>query len=377
MSGINPQNERLKRRYYHHLREAEGRAETTIDHAARALSDFERFTASKDFKRFRPQDAIAYRNALLAGGGKRSAQLSSRATVHTKLVQVQRFFRWLGSQPGYKTRISSADVQCFSLSVRDRKIARHRREKPTPTLEQVGQVIVSMPAESDIELRDRALIACTLLTGARAAALVSLKLKHIRADKLGIEQDAREVRTKLGKSYPTFFFPVGEDVLGIFLGYVEHLRKSLFWGEGDPLFPRGQLHVGRASKFEWIGLERAHWQTTDPVRAIFRRAFAAAGLPYFSPHSFRRTLVQLGQRCCRTPEELKAWSQNLGHEEVLTSFTSYGAVPSQRQVEILSNLSNQERDSSGTDEALERRVVSLVRQLLQKEGPLAQRENRS
>lgn len=346
MIGVNPVSERLKRRYYHHLREAEGRAETTIDQAARALADYERFTVWKDFKRFRPEDAVGYRRSLLAGGGKRSAQLSSRATVHTKLVQVQRFFHWLSGQAGYKSRISSADVQCFSLSARDRKIARHRREKPTPTLEQVRQVIVSMPAASDIELRDRALVACTLLTGARAAALASLKLKHVRADRLGIEQDAREVRTKLGKSYPTFFFPVGEEVLGIFLGYVDHLREVLFWGEGDPLFPRGQLHVSEASKFEWVGLERAHWQTTDPVRAIFRRAFAAAGIPYFSPHSIRRTLVQLGQRCCTTPEQLKAWSQNLGHEEVLTSFTSYGAVPSQRQAELITNLSTEPAEVS-------------------------------
>ena len=27
-----------------------------------------------------------------------------------------------------------------------------------------------------------------------------------------------------------------------------------------------------------------------------------------------------------TPEEMKAWSQNLGHADVLTTFTSYGKV---------------------------------------------------
>ena len=64
-----------------------------------------------------------------------------------------------------------------------------------------------------------------------------------------------------------------------------------------------------------------------------------AGLPYFNPHSFRNTLVALGEKICRSPEEFKAWSQNLGHEQVLTTFCSYGEVPEQRQSEIIQCLS--------------------------------------
>jgi hypothetical protein len=36
-----------------------------------------------------------------------------------------------------------------------------------------------------------------------------------------------------------------------------------------------------------------------------------------------------------SPEALKAWSQNLGHADVLTTFTSYGAVPAHRQGELV------------------------------------------
>jgi hypothetical protein len=36
-----------------------------------------------------------------------------------------------------------------------------------------------------------------------------------------------------------------------------------------------------------------------------------------------------------TPEEMKAWSQNLGHEDVLTTFTSYGTVHVLRQGELI------------------------------------------
>ena len=38
------------------------------------------------------------------------------------------------------------------------------------------------------------------------------------------------------------------------------------------------------------------------------------------------------------PEAFKAWSQNLGHDKVLTTFLSYGQVESPRQAEIIRGL---------------------------------------
>ena len=73
---------------------------------------------------------------------------------------------------------------------------------------------------------------------------------------------------------------------------------------------------------------------------MFKDAFAAAGLPYFNPHSFRKTLALLGGQRCRTPEEYKVWSQNLGHEHVLTTFCSYGGVSSYRQTEIMRSFAD-------------------------------------
>ena len=73
-----------------------------------------------------------------------------------------------------------------------------------------------------------------------------------------------------------------------------------------------------------------------------------------NPHSFRNTLVQLGQDICKTPEQFKAWSQNLGHEKVLTTFLSYGEVACQRQGEIIMNLAKpQENMSSDADDIAE------------------------
>jgi integrase/recombinase XerD len=71
---------------------------------------------------------------------------------------------------------------------------------------------------------------------------------------------------------------------------------------------------------------------------VFRAAFAAANLTYAHPHSIRKTLTRIGQRVCRTPEEWKVWSQNLGHDSETTTFVGYGQVPADRHAEVMRAL---------------------------------------
>jgi hypothetical protein len=165
-----------------------------------------------------------------------------------------------------------------------------------------------------------------------------MKLKHVDITALSVTQDAREVNTKFSKTFTTFFFPVGDEIRGIVAEWVLYLRGEKLWGSDDPLFPATRISLGVTRQFEASGLDRKHWSNATPIRAIFREAFERAGLPYFNPHSFRNTLVRLGQDLCKTPEEFKAWSQNLGHEGVLTTFRNYGEVACDRQGEIMRAL---------------------------------------
>ncbi len=71
---------------------------------------------------------------------------------------------------------------------------------------------------------------------------------------------------------------------------------------------------------------------------VMREAYAQVGLPYYHPHLLRKTLVQVGEQRCRSPEEFKAWSQNIGHESVMTTFRSYGNVSVERQGELIKGL---------------------------------------
>jgi integrase/recombinase XerD len=109
-------------------------------------------------------------------------------------------------------------------------------------------------------------------------------------------------------------------------------------GKRSPLFPKTRAVVGADHKFRAGGLDRACWSNATPIRTIFRNAFEAAGLPYFNPHSFRKTLARLGLQRCQMGEEFQAWSQNLGHEKMATTMISYGRVDRLRQRDIVKSL---------------------------------------
>lgn len=364
MRKHHPENERIKRRYLTFLREAKRLSESSIDQAAAALSAFENSTGHRDFRRFHIEQAQRFKRVLAEQINPATDKPLAKATVHARLMAVKAFVLWLADQPNYRSRIRYSDAEYFNPSANDGRIAKAVRERPAPTLEQIRYVLEQMPATTDIERRDRALIAFTILTGARDNAIASLSLKHVDVARRLVFQDAREVRTKRAKTITSYFFPVGDDIEAIVVEWVGWLRDHLLFGDDDPLFPATRMALGESRQFEAVGVERKHWRAAGAIRRIFREAFEAAGLPYFNPHSFRKTLAALGQRVCISPEQLKSWSQNLGHDDVLTTFTSYGSVASHRQGEIMADLRSRPEASPTMepDEQIVRDFIEWKRQ---------------
>jgi integrase len=346
MTTHNAQNERIKRRYFIYLKEARRYSEASLDGVAKALHRFEAYTKFRDFKTFRIEQAVAFKRHLAEQVSAQTGQPLSKATLYSTLTALRNFFHWLAGQPGFRSRLSYSDADYFNLSEKETRVAKAHRAQRVPTLEQIHHVIQSMSANSEIKRRNRALIAFTLLTGVRDRAIASLKLKHVDLAESCVFQDAREVRTKFSKTFTTTFFPVGDQVQGIFEDWIAYLKMEKLWSLDDPLFPGTRIEVGTGQRFEATGLERKHWGSAGPIRAIFKDAFEAAGLPYFNPHSFRKTLALLGEQRCRTPEEFKAWSQNLGHEQVMTTFSSYGNVSPARQAQLMRQFGQADGDLS-------------------------------
>ncbi|HEY8276049.1 MAG TPA: tyrosine-type recombinase/integrase [Methyloceanibacter sp.] len=338
MRTHSPENERIKRSYFLYLKEARRLSEHSIDAAAAALSRFEAYTKHRDFKGFHIQQGVGFKRKLADQLSSRTGQPLSSSTLFATLNALRAFFHWLAGQPGYRSHLTYADADYFSLSEKESRIAKTSFARPVPTTEQILHVVREMPSTTDIHLRNRALIAFTLLTGARDGALASLNLKHVDMEEGRLVQDAREVRTKFSKTITTWFFPVGDEIRQIVADWVGFLIKEKLFGPADPLFPATHVAIGQDNCFQADGLSRSGWSNATPIRKIFKEAFISAGLPYANPHSFRNTLAQLGEQVCRTPEEFKAWSQNLGHERVMTTFSSYGQVADARQRELMRGL---------------------------------------
>ena len=338
MTKFNPQNERIKRAYFTYLEEAKGKAPSSVDQVAAAIADFERSTKYQDFKKFHIEQAKGFKANLAKQLNKETGRPLAVATIHSRLMNVKAFFHWLAGQSGFKSRISYSDCDYFNPSANDSRIAQASREKSYPTLEQVHLVLRSMPTETEFQKRDRAIIAAALLIGARDDAMASLSIKHFDFEKRKVFQDAKEVRTKRAKTMLTDFFPVGDDVEAVVRDWITYLKTSKLFGPNDPAFPPSERGLDANGLFAVTGFRRTHWKNADPIRKAFKEAFEAVGLPYFHPHSVRRTLAVLGEKICKTPEEFKAWSQNLGHDQVLTTFSSYGAVASNRQSEIFRSI---------------------------------------
>jgi dUTPase len=84
-------------------------------------------------------------------------------------------------------------------------------------------------------------------------------------------------------------------------------------------------------------------------------------LPYFHPHSLRKTLTRLGQQLCKSAEAMKAWSQNLGHEHVMTTLMSYGKVETDRQGEIIRGLAERPTGTVSSEDAIVQGLFEKMR----------------
>jgi len=223
----NALNERIKRKYLIFLKEAKQQNEASIDAVAKALNRFEEYNKFGNFKAFHYEQAVGFKKHLAKQNNKSTGKSLSKATLNTTLRHLKNFFQWLYQQAGFKSGFSYTDTEYFNLSEKETRIATAKRSKLIPTLQQIKHVINSMPFNSDIEKRNRALIAFAILSGARDSAIASLKIKHINTDAETVFQDARDVKTKFSKTFTSNFFPVGEDIKQIVIDWIKYLTEDL------------------------------------------------------------------------------------------------------------------------------------------------------
>ncbi len=146
-------------------------------------------------------------------------------------------------------------------------------------------------------------------------------------------QDTGEAN-KYYKIYTKDFGLIGATAQG-----VRHLKSKGF-GSQDPLFPRSKSDQGKDNLcFETAReVEPYFWKTTGQIREIFKKRSQEVGLPYFPPHTFRHTAFNLAFKSCENGEQMKAVSQNFGHEHLSTSLKSYANYDTATLREIINRI---------------------------------------
>ncbi len=106
-------------------------------------------------------------------------------------------------------------------------------------------------------------------------------------------------------------------------------------------------------------VEPLFWQGTGRIREIFKSRSQKAGLPYFQPHTFRHLAINLAFKACKNGEEIKAISQNFGHEHIPTTLAVYGNYPPLRLVEIITSIDFSGKLQPGFNEKFDQ-LIKLI-----------------
>lgn len=336
MRKFNAENERIKRRYEHYLREAKGQDEKSIDKVRAAMVRFEETTKFKSFKAFHIDQARQFKDALSRAktpSGKHLALSTTDATLRL----VKGFFFWLAGQQGFKRVLSYSDVEYFNNNRNDARAAHAQRPIQYPSKQAAYHAFQGMAEQTELDRRDKAIFAFLMITGARDGAVASLRLKHINLVDGFVLQDGREVHTKGRKTIKTWFFPMHPDYLACFSDWVIYLRNDKMFGPEDALFPKPERRLVNG-KFVFDVLSRESYATGAKINEVFKTAFAQVQLHPYGAHSVRKTLGQeLSDRNLPLDAQ-KAWSQNLGHEKFTTTVSSYLPVSEQQQGALIKGL---------------------------------------
>ena len=344
------QNEQKKREFLEYLKGAQGFSESSLNTFAEAVGQWQLFTEDDDFINFDKSKALAFRDWLKTRKAHTEIGTISIVTQYNYLRRIKRFFEWLSGQPIYKSKLIKDEIQFLRLSKGDARIAQQGTTKQMPTFEEAQTIIEMINVQSEIDMRDRAIICFALITGMRISAITSLRMKSFDAEKKLIDQNPADgVKTKNSKKILTTFFPIGWDMPEqYFLEWYEYLKTKGFRAN-DPIFPATMnTFATEQSAYSKELVGNTFWSGTAGARKIFEKRCHNANLPYFHPHSFRHLVVNILSKTRLTEEEKRAISLNLGHANVGTTFGSYGygSMSEEDAVKIVQKLTSQKNDGS-------------------------------
>ncbi|MFL0694689.1 MAG: tyrosine-type recombinase/integrase [Agrobacterium tumefaciens] len=351
--------------YQGELKHGKGYHQDTIDGILRHIWRFERSTGSADFRSVSRKMIEEFKDELISRADKSGVERRSASTIVHTFGNLKAFFAWLATQDGYKRSVTARIYNHFNSLRHLVELAGAAAPKFVPTSDEIRKVLAEMPSKSPVQRRDRAILAALFLFGVRDGALVSLRIKHVDIERKQLFQDAREVNTKFSKTSLVDWFPVGDDIELFVVDWIRELRGM---GAQDEalLFPKTPFKP-------WIGRHSVEFNiatSKKQVREVLRKATAAAGVPYFKPHAVRSTVAKLCDEWATSLRDMKALSQNLGHEQISTTSKYYGDVEPDVKQKLFHKMREKQKNPAARDigelaERVSLETQNVVRHILQ------------
>ncbi len=337
-------NELLKRRFYEWLKQSKGFEDNTIQCYEKAIWLWEDFSNKADFANFNKTMAGSFKDWLKNRNKANSQDKISISYCYDNLRHLKDFFMWLSEQPNYKRKINKTAIEYLNLLKKEVREAKETKSVKYPTLEMIKMVIENLKGKTEIEMRDRALFALAFLTGARITAIRTLPMGSFDKKELIISQDpALKVETKFSKKITSVLVPFGyKESIDYFIEWFDYLEKEKEFKPDDPIFPATKIENGKDNicYYNTGEVEARFFKDSGSLRKIFEKRFKQVGAKYYHPHTFRHSWVKEMSKLPLTEEEKKAISQNLGHEDVATTFGSYGygKIEENKQIELMRSI---------------------------------------
>ena len=315
MNNCTYENEAIKKKYFSYVKDGEGLADNSIYSYARCIKQWQVFTKDDSFSHFNTELAGQFKDYLKVIAEEKGTSLRNQ---HTILRHLKKFFNWLCEQKGYE-KIKRGDVNYLRLSKKDARAALEKNEKEILKTHAVRALIASVKGNTEVDMRDRALICLFALTGMRVSAISSLPIRSFNRDALVFRQSPNiGVKTKNSKTILTTFVPIDiSDADTHFLAWFDYLVKEKNFLPTDPIFPSTYNSANNK-------ISNVFWKSSNPAYEVIRKRLKDANLPHYSPHAFRHFASAYLSEMKLTEKEKKACSVNFGHENVSTTFGAYG-----------------------------------------------------
>jgi integrase len=249
----------------------------------------------------------------------------SVSTKKSIILNVKKLFSWtMKHYP--QSQIEEHSLSLLKLNRAENNQLKGNKIVWYPAIDEIIYIVQPKPNDSIIITRVKMIIIFMLITGARCMATATMLLGAIDLQYMIVYQHpSLGVSTKYSKSINTTILELIPGARDALLKWCHDLRAAGF-SDKDPLFPKAANE--EKSEDSSAFTEAQGWTkefiSASTINREIKKLGKAKGLPRLHPHALRHAHVEAALKACKNGEEIKAISQNIGHEKVLTTLNQYG-----------------------------------------------------